>query len=187
VVGVSSATTDGADVLASAVGPVVGFTAAVTDGADVLSATVVAVVVPSYPGGSLLGFGPFSTVPLSALAPAKTAVGFSSATTDGADTLASVVDSGGGQLALGGFWGGWWGYKHKKKPEEVIEEVVQQVIAKAAGTSRLRNAGPSKLSDVLRAIEVLEVPKPQKRRIVKAAKQVYSDDEDIEILLMTLH
>ena len=60
----SSATTDGADVLAAAVGPVVGLSSATTDGADVLAAVV---------------------------APVSSGVDFSSATTDGADVLASVV------------------------------------------------------------------------------------------------
>jgi hypothetical protein len=78
----SSATTDGADVLAAQVGLVVGFSVAVTEGADTLAANVSVIVAASSAttdGADVLA----AVVP--------PIVGITSATTDGADVLSAVV------------------------------------------------------------------------------------------------
>jgi hypothetical protein len=84
VVAFSSATTDGADVLSANVSPVVEFSSATTDGADTMAANVSPVVA----------FSSATTDGADVLAGAvDVTVAFSSATTDGADVLAAVVDN----------------------------------------------------------------------------------------------
>lgn len=77
------ATTDGADVLAAAGGPIVAASSSSTDGADVLAASLVAV-----------GAGSFSAALIEAAdvlaAAAGPLVAASSSTTDGADILAAA-------------------------------------------------------------------------------------------------
>ena len=81
-IGVSSATTDGADVTAAQAGPVVGVSSTTTDGADVTAAQV----------GPVVGVASTTAdgVDVTA-AQAGPVVSFSGATTDGADVSAAAV------------------------------------------------------------------------------------------------
>jgi hypothetical protein len=88
-----SSTSDGVDAAAAVISPVSGVSVSTVDGADVLSAAVDPIAAAaSYAGGSLLGFGPIASAPLSGLAPVSPAVAFSSATTNGTDALAAAVE-----------------------------------------------------------------------------------------------
>lgn len=82
-VSASSATTDGADVLASSVGPIVAASSAKTDGADVLAASV----------GPVVGVSSATTDGADVLAATGgiSAVGATTAVTDGADVLSAAV------------------------------------------------------------------------------------------------
>jgi hypothetical protein len=114
----------------------------------------------------MLGFAPISALPISG--------------------LPVVVAPPEPPLALSGFWGGWWGYKTKQKREEKQQEVVEEVLARTAGPHRTKAAQP--LSEILLAINALpdEAKKTKKRRPA-VKKPAWNDDEDVEILLMTLH
>lgn len=84
-VALSSATTDGADVLAGAVSPVVGTTSSTTDGADVLASSVSPVI------GTTSETTDGADVLASTVSPV---IGTTSATTDGADVLAASAVTG---------------------------------------------------------------------------------------------
>lgn len=166
-IGFSSATTDGDDILAAAIGVSVDVTSATTDGADVLAAAV----------SPTVEFSSSTTDGADVLAAAVdviTALAFSSSTTDGEDALAAAI------LNPSGF--DTHDYKPKKNDAARIRRLQDAIDRRQKIAAQFEEPEAESVAVAARVIEEIRVNGPSRESLEQISAHVEEMDRQIRAL-----
>lgn len=181
IVAVSSATTDGADVLAGVVSPLVATSSATTDGADILTAAIAPLVAIS--SATTDGADIFA----GAIAPL---IAVSSSSADGADVLSAQIFN--AAVVVGHHGGDDAPKKHESKRLKKIKlrKDIEEAWAKVTGETSTIEIKEEALelvpADIQRPIEWIakDFYRVQKLLSLWERQALEQDDEDVLMLLM---